>query len=78
MEPWFRSEITPQHLEGLIHCGLLCPWTATEEWQLPSDEDVPLPPKGYVVSFACFHERGFAIPAHKFLQGLLDYFKVEL
>ena len=34
--------------------------------------------EGYVVSFARFHERGFASPAHKFLRGLLDYYKVEL
>ena len=31
-----------------------------------------------MVSFARFHEQGFAIPAHKFLRGLLDYYKVEL
>ena len=37
-----------------------------------------LSPEGYVVSFAHFHERGFAIPAHKFLRGLLDYYQVEL
>ena len=30
------------------------------------------------MSFARFHERGFATPAHKFLRGLLDYYKVEL
>ena len=30
------------------------------------------------MSFARFHEPGFAIPAHKFLRGLLDYYKVEL
>jgi hypothetical protein len=30
------------------------------------------------VSFARFHKRGFGIPAHKFLRGLLDYYKVEL
>ena len=30
------------------------------------------------MSFTHFHERGFTIPAHKFLRGLLDYYKVEL
>ena len=78
MEPWCRSDITLQRLEGLIHHGLLCPRIATEEWQLPGDEDVLSLPKGYVVSFARFHERGFATPAHKFLRGLLDYYMVEL
>ena len=39
---------------------------------------MPSLPEGYVVSFTRFHERGFAIPAHKFLRGLLHYYKVEL
>ena len=30
------------------------------------------------MSFAHFHERGFAIPAHPFLRGLLDYYQVKL
>ena len=78
MEPWCRSDITLQRLEGLVHCGLLCPLTAVEEWRLPSNEDEPSPPKGYMVSFAHFHEQGFTIPAHRFLRGLLHYYKVEL
>ena len=78
MEPWCRSDITPQRLEGLIRHDLLCPLTVIEEWRLPGNEDKPLPPEWYVVSFARFHERGFAIPTHKFLRGLLDYYKVEL
>ena len=54
------------------------PTSMAEEWRLPGNEDVPSPPEGYVMSFAHFHERGFAIPAHKFLRGLLDYYQVEL
>ena len=69
MEPWCRSDITPQRLEGLVRRGLLCPRTATEEWRLPGDEDEPSPPEGYVMSFAHFHEHGFAIPVDKFLWG---------
>ena len=78
MEPWCRSNITPQHLEGLVHRGLLRPLSVVEQWRLPGDEDEPSPPEGYVVSFALFHERGFAVPAHKFLWGLLEYYQVEL
>ena len=74
MEPWCRSNITPQRLEGLVHRGLIRPLTTAEEWRLPGNEDELSPPKGYVVSFTRFHERGFAIPTHKFLQGLLDYY----
>ena len=78
MEPWCGSDITPQCLEGLVHCGLLCPLTAAEEWRLPGDEDASSSPDGYVVSFAHFHEWEFATPAHKFIRGLLHYYKVEL
>ena len=77
MDLWCRSDITSQHMEGLVRCGLLCPWTM-DEWLLPSEEDVSLPPTGYVVSFAHFYERGFATPAHRFLRGLLHYYKIEL
>ena len=49
-----------------------------EEWQLPGNEDTSSLPKGYMVSFARFHERGFTTPTHKFLRGLLHYYKVEL
>ena len=78
MEPWCRSDITLQHLEGLVCRGLLCARTAAEEWRLPDNEDASSSLDGYVVSFAHFHERGFATPAHKFLQGLLHFYKVEL
>ena len=70
--------MSPSSLDGLVHHGLLCVWTTAKEWRLPSNEDVPSPPKGYIVSFAHFYERGFATPAHKFLRGLLHYYKVEL
>ena len=54
-------------MEGLVHRGLLHARTSAEEWLLPSNEDSPSPYDGYVVSFAHFHERGLATPAHKFL-----------
>ena len=45
---------------------------------LPGDKDLPSPPDGYVVSFAHFHERGLTTLAHRFLRGLLHYYKIEL
>ena len=65
-------------MEGLVYRGLLRAWTADKEWLLPSEENVPSPPDSYVVSFAHFHERGFATPAHRFLRGLLHYYKIEV
>ena len=45
---------------------------------LLGNKDSPSPPDGYVVSFAHFHECGLATPAHKFLRGLLHFYKIEL
>ena len=78
MDPWCHSNITFQHMEGLVRHGLLRAWSLAEEWLLPGEEDLPLPPDGYIVSFAHFHERGFMTPAHKILRGLLHYYKIEL
>ena len=78
MELWGRSGITPRRLEGLVRRGLLRSLSTIGEWLLPSDESEPAPLEGYIMSFAVFHERGFAVPAHRFLRGLLDYYEVEL
>ena len=78
MDLWCHSDITFQRMEGLIHHGLLHVRTSAEKWLLPGDKDLPSPPDGYVVLFAHFHERGFATPAHRFLWGLLHYYKIEL
>jgi len=61
-------------LRGLVCRSLLRPLTAAEEWRLPDEEDEPQLPEGYIVSFAHFHEQGFAMPAHQFFRGLLDYY----
>ena len=78
IEPWCKSNITLQRLEGLIRRGLLYARTTAEEWRLPDNEDASSPPDGYVMYFAHFHEWGFTTPARKFLRGLLHYYKVEL
>ena len=78
MELWGRSGITSRRLEGLVRRGLLRSLSTIGEWLLPGNESEPAPPEGYVVSFAIFHERGFAVPVHRFLWGLLDYYQVEL
>ena len=78
MDSWCCSDITFQHMEGLVRRGLLRAWTVAEEWLLPGEEDKPSPPNGYMVSFAHFHEHEFAAPTHKFLRGLLHYYKIEL
>ena len=78
MELWGRSDVTSRRLEGLVRRGLLRPQSTIAEWLLPGEEEALAPPEGYVISFTIFHEQGFAVPAHRFLRGLLDYYQVEL
>jgi hypothetical protein len=44
----------------------------------PTREADPAQPPGYVVSFVSFHERGFGVPASRFMRALLHYYGVEL
>jgi hypothetical protein len=78
MDQWPRFDVTHSWMEGIIKKGLLCARTAANEWIVPDNEDEPMPPDGYVVSFVPFHERGQAMPLHWFLWGLLDYYDIEL
>jgi hypothetical protein len=39
---------------------------------------VPSPPPGYVLSFVSFHERGFRVPASRFMRAILHVYGVEL
>ncbi|XP_039814432.1 uncharacterized protein LOC120677347 [Panicum virgatum] len=65
-------------MRGLVAKGLLCHLMEAIEWILPEGEREPKPPSGYVVSFACFYEWGFASPPHAFFQGLLHHYDLEL
>ncbi|XP_072151344.1 uncharacterized protein [Setaria viridis] len=78
MGSWARSHFGPSRAEGLVRKGLLCKRTERDEWGFPEMEEVPTPPAGYVVSFAHFHERGFATPPSLFFRGLLHYYGLEL
>jgi hypothetical protein len=39
---------------------------------------VPTPLAGHVVSFVHFHECGLTMPPHRFLLGILHYYKIQL
>ena len=56
--------------------GMLLPLTVAEEWRIPGAEDFPIPQQGYVVSFVTFHERGFSIPAGRFIRVVLHEYKL--
>jgi hypothetical protein len=78
--PWPFSTVTVEDLEALVADGLLYPLSGDPqpEWMAPTSEADPTPPPGYVVSFVSFHERGFGVPASRFMRALLHYYGVEL
>jgi hypothetical protein len=53
-------------MEALVKRGLLRARTKANEWIVPGDEEVPMPPDGYVISFMPFHDRGLVVPPHRF------------
>jgi hypothetical protein len=44
----------------------------------PLSGAAPSPPPGYVLSFVSFHERGFGVPASRFMRAILHVYGVEL
>jgi hypothetical protein len=64
-------------MEALVKRGLLQARTKANEWIMPSDEEVPMPPNGYVVSFVPFHEHGLTVPPHQFFWGLLHCNRID-
>jgi hypothetical protein len=44
----------------------------------PSDEVIPASPSGFRVMFLAFLLRGFSLPVHEFLRGLLFVYGVQL
>jgi hypothetical protein len=65
-------------MEGLFNHGLLCARTAAHEWIVPNGHDFLALLDDYVVSFMHFHDHGLVAPAHRFLLGLLHYYKIEM
>ena len=78
MDMWYHSDITHTRMEGLVKHGLLRGRIDVAEWLVPSHEDAPAPPDGYVVSFMPFHERRLMIPPNAFFRGLLHHYQIEL
>jgi hypothetical protein len=48
------------------------------EWKVSGDESVSCLPRGYVVSFVAFHERGFSVPAGRFIREVLFEYGLQL
>jgi hypothetical protein len=79
-DPWPFSTVTASDLEDLFGEGLLRPFTDEQrpEWIPPMSGATPSPPPGYIVSFVSFHERGFGVPASRFMRAILHHYGVEL
>jgi hypothetical protein len=70
--------VSREQLLCLVEAGQLPPLTAAVEWKVPGDESVLRPPKGFVVSFVAFHERGYSVPAGRFIRGVLFEYGLQL
>jgi hypothetical protein len=79
-DPWPFSTVTAGDLEDLVAEGLLHPLSDERrpEWIPPLSGAAPSPPPGYIVSFVSFHERGFGVPASRFMRAILHHYEVEL
>jgi hypothetical protein len=74
------STVTVEDLEALVSDDLLRPLSGgpQPEWTAPESEADLTPSPGYMVSFIPFHERGFGVPASRFMRALLHHYGVEL
>jgi hypothetical protein len=72
---WVRSTITKKEMEKATADGLIA---AQDSIKFPSTERIPKPPSGSRVMFLAFLLRGFSLPAHEFLCGLLFVYGVQL
>jgi hypothetical protein len=73
--------VTRFALSELVNGGQLVPNVDGQPlaWIAPPAADrEPNPPHGYMVSFICFHEHGFAALASRFMRRLCYHFIVEL
>ena len=79
-DSWPFSTVTADDLEALVADGLLRPLSGDSqpEWMAPPSGAAPSPLPGYVVSFVSFHERGFGVPASRFMRAILHVYGVEL
>jgi hypothetical protein len=74
---WKKSRSNTRSINDLVEKGLL----HNQEiggWRTPEAECYPDPRAGEIVVFEDFFKRGFGIPVHPFLQGLLLYYEIGI
>jgi len=74
---WKKSWSTTWSLNYLVEMGLLHD-QELGGWRAPEGESYPDPRAGEVVVFEDFFKRGFGVPVHPFLQGLLLYYEIGI
>jgi hypothetical protein len=72
---WIPSSFDDADLKKAKREGFL---SASMEIIFPSTEAIPSLPAGFRVMFLAFLLRGFSLPAHEFLHGLLFVYGVQL
>src|SRR3954462_6473367 len=71
---WERSTFGTMDLGALVADGLV----AEGAVRIPGDEQVPVPTADERVCFQAFFTRGFALPIHPFVRGLLYAYQLQL
>jgi hypothetical protein len=74
---WKKSKSTAKSINELVEMGHLHN-QELDDWREPSGESFPYPRAGEIVIFEDFFKRGFGVPVHPFLQGLLLYYKIGI
>ncbi|KAK1633085.1 hypothetical protein QYE76_007400 [Lolium multiflorum] len=72
---WERSKISNQDINLMKKLGLM---KKKDTLRFPSEESYPTPPIGYRVNFVDHLIRGFSVPIHDFLRGLLFVYGLQL
>jgi hypothetical protein len=71
---WVPSTLTQKELDKAKADGLI---SNKDSIIFPTTERISKPPSGYRVMFLAFLLRGFSLPAHEFLRGLLYIYGVQ-
>ena len=76
-EEWVESVSNEAALNQLVVDGVL-PDRATMGWRPAAGESFPTSHGDELVVFEDYFYRGFGVPIHPFLRGLIDYYRISL
>ena len=76
-EEWVQSVSDERALNNLVVLRIL-PGRATSGWRPAVGENFPTPHSDELVVFEDYFIRGFGVPIHPFLCGLIDHYGISL